>query len=93
MKTYSYYVITESQVTLDFDDIFEYVKSTLDEDCTILDLYESFEDDIDDVILNTTNCFDFEMCKNDYVANKIFDDFEIYLENRFGIDWKNEKRL
>lgn len=88
MKTYTYYVITESQVTLDFDDIFEYIKSNLGEDCTILDIYENFEDDIDDAILNTTNCFDFEMCKNDYAANKIIDDFEIYLENRFGINWK-----
>ena len=85
-KTYSYEVIETRPLELDYDAIFEYIKTDMEENSCLFDVYYYFCDNAEECILNTTGCEDFDCVENEYLIECMIVDFENYLDY-ISTDW------
>lgn len=95
INTYYYDVIIESKVTINFNLVLDYIREQLltegETTITLLDVCDYLEDNVEDVLINTTNCFDFIGNDNEYTVECIINDFRKYLEKRYGKNYEFEK--
>lgn len=85
-KTYSYEVIETRPIELDYDSIFEYIKTNVEENSCLFDIYNYFCDNTEDCIINTTGYKDFDYAQNEYLIGCIIADFENYLDS-MSTEW------
>lgn len=85
-KTYSYEVIITRSIELDYDSIFEYIKTDIEENSSLYTVYDYFCDNVEDCILNTTGCENFDYAENEYLIECMIVDFENYLDS-ISTDW------
>ena len=85
-KTYSYAVIETRSIQIDYDSIFDYIKTNIEEDSCLHTVYDYFCDYIEECILNTTGCEDFDYAENEYLVECMIADFENYLDS-ISTEW------
>ena len=85
-KTYSYEVIETRPLEVDYDAIFEYIKTDVEENSCLFDIYDYFCDNTEDCIINTIGCEDFDCVQNEYIIECMIVDFENYLDS-ISTDW------
>lgn len=95
INTYYYDVIIESKVTINFNLILDYIREQLLDDgetnITVLDVCDYFEDNVEDVLINTADCFGFIGKDNEYTLECIINDFRKYLEKCYGENYESER--
>ena len=85
-KTYSYEVIETRPIQIDYDEIFDYIKTDIEENSCLYTVYDYFCDNTEECILNTTGCEDFDYAENEYLVECMIADFENYLDS-ISTDW------
>ena len=85
-KTYSYQVIESRPIKIDYDRIFDYIKTDIEENSCLHTVYDYFCDYTEECILNTTGCEDFDCTENEYLVECMITDFENYLDS-MSKDW------
>ena len=92
INTYYYDVIIGSEMTINFNLVLDYIREQLlakgETNITLFDISNYFEDNIEEIISNTTDNRDFIGDDNEYTLECISDDFENYLEKRYGNEYE-----
>lgn len=95
INTYYYDVLIESKVTINFNLILDYIKEQLltEEEINIplIDICDYFDDNIEDILINTADCFDFVGSDNEYTLECISNDFRAYLEKCYGKNYEYKR--
>lgn len=92
INTYYYDVIITSEVTVNFNIILNYIREQLltegETNITLFDICNYFEDNIEEIISNTTDRCDFIGDDNEYTLECISNDFRNYLEKCYGNEYE-----
>lgn len=86
MKTYWYQIITEDCMQIDFNKVYEIVKSNLEPEATCDAIYYEFADNLQYYLQHELNYDDFDEEDNDYISQLIVNDFYKYLKENFNYD-------
>lgn len=85
MKFY-YDVIETHCVEIDFQKIYNYIKSD-DPDIKIIDVYNTFIDNVTFYLKSIYGCEDLEEEDNEYSINELIDSWGDWLDKIFGENW------
>lgn len=92
INTYYYEVIIGSEVTINFNIVLDYIREQLlakgETNITLFDICDYFEDNMEEIISNTTDRCDFICDDNEYTLECISNDFRNYLEKCYGNEYE-----
>lgn len=81
-----YEVIESHYIDIDFQKIYDYIKSD-DPDIEIIDVYNTFIDNVSFYLRSIYECEDLEEEDNEYNINELIDSWGDWFDKTFGKNW------